>query len=382
MGDLRCQELRIVLASDLTLEVLGCNVEFVALGCLVAQCLGLLVQELECVVLCDVLALGCLDVVPCPLPQLTPRHLGSSSVLHEEVDGHAANAPYPSLHVAQTNVKVLANAVFGDLSWHVHVQQIVGSDVHIFPAHMHLVGFRHVFVEDLGCNGSKRGVSNPGAVVTSAHLAELVGANLCHGGVVRLLVVLDGDLGGHTTHCMHTSLVTGLDEQFDVCVHEGARHGDGVSVGEDEVRVLAETLDGAEDVVPATAVEARGVVAEFVDDLLLLVRVNDLCLQMSYLVHLKGGSDGLDQDSASDGAPLHANVVLGQVEDVVPQACLKMRFHLGQVEVWAGAALDELVGVVEEVQTEVEEAARDGLAVDSEVLLLKMPASGARNESG
>jgi hypothetical protein len=72
---------------------------------------------------------------------------------------------------------------------------------------------------------------------------------------------------------MHTSLVAGLDEQLDVCVHKGARHGDGVSVGEDEVGVLAETLDGAEDVVPATAVEARGVVAELVDDLVLLVCV-------------------------------------------------------------------------------------------------------------
>jgi hypothetical protein len=320
--------------------------------------------------------------MPGPLPQLTPRDLGSSRVLHEEVDGHAAHTAYPGFHVAEADVEVLANAVFGDLSWHVHVQQIVSSDVHIFPTHMHLVGFGHVLVEDLGCNGSERWVSDPSAIVTGAHLAELVCANLCHGSVVRLLVVLDGDLGSHTTHRVHATLVAGLDEQLDVCVHEGAGHSDGVSVWEDEVGILAETLDGAEDVVPATAVEARGVVAEFVDNLALLVCVVHLYLHMSYLVHLKGGSDGLDQDSASDGAALHANVVLGQIEYVVPQPCLEMRLHLGQVEVWSRAALDELVGIVKKVQTEVEEATGNGLAVNGEVLLLEMPPAGARNEGG
>jgi hypothetical protein len=320
--------------------------------------------------------------VSCPLPQLTPRYLGSSSVLHEVVDGHAADAPHPSLHVAQADVEVLPNAIFGDLAWHVHVQQIVGSDVHIFPAHMHLVGRGHVFVEDFGCNGSKRWVSDPGAVVTSAHLAELVGANLCHGGIVCLLVVLDGDLGSHTTHCVDASLVAGLDEQLDVCVHEGTAHGDRVSVRENKVGILSEALDGVEDVIPATAVEARRVIAELVDDLVLLVCVLDACSQISYLVHLKGSSDGLDQDSASDSASLHADVVLGQVEHVVPQSSLEMRLHLRQVEVRSSAALDELVGVVEEVQTKVEEATRDGLAVDSEVLLLEMPASSTRNKCG
>jgi hypothetical protein len=110
-------------------------------------------------------------------------------------------------------------------------------------------------------------VSHPGTIVTSAHLAKLVGANLCHGSIVCLLVVLDGNLSSHTTHSVDASLVAGLDKELDVCVHERACHGNGVSVGQDEVGVLAESLDGAEDVIPATAVETRRVVAKLVDDL-------------------------------------------------------------------------------------------------------------------
>jgi len=66
---------------------------------------------------------------------------------------------------------------------------------------------------------------------------------------------------------VNASFVARLDEELNISVHEGRGHGDGVSVGEDEVGVLAETLDGAEDVVPATAVQTSRVVAELIDDL-------------------------------------------------------------------------------------------------------------------
>src|SRR5690242_6237852 len=59
-----------------------------------------------------------------------------------------------------------------------------------------------------------------------------------------------------------------------------------------------------------------------------------------------------------------------------------MRLHLGQVEVWAEAALNKLVRIIKEVQTEVEKTTGDGLAVDSEVLLLKVPPTGTGDECG
>ena len=105
--------------------------------------------------------------------------------------------------------------------------------------------------------------------------------------------------------------------------------------------MLAELLDGAEDVVPAAAVEAGAVVAQLVDDLL----------------HLEGSQDRLDQNGSSDRAARHADVVLSEVEHVVPEPRLEARLHLGKVEVGAVAPALVLECVVEEVQTEVEQRA-------------------------
>jgi len=68
-------------------------------------------------------------------------------------------------------------------------------------------------------------------------------------------------------HGVHASPVAGLDQQLDVGVHERHGHGHGGTVRQDEVGVLAESLDDAEDVVPPTAVEARAVLTELVDNL-------------------------------------------------------------------------------------------------------------------
>ena len=165
---------------------------------------------------------------------------------------------------------------------------------------------------------------------------------------------------------MNTTTVAGLDQQTDVGIHERHGHGDSGTVGQDKVGVLAEALDEREDVIPTATVETGAVVAEFVDD----------------LIHLKSSSDGLDQNGTTDGSAGNTNVVLGQVEDIVPQTSLQVRFHLGQVEVRTEPAGHQLPGVVVEVQTKVEQTTGDGLAIDGEVLLIEVPASSTGNQSG
>ena len=122
---------------------------------------------------------------------------------------------------------------------------------------------------------------------------------------------------------MYSTLVAGLDEQLDICVHEGNCHSHSRSVGKNKVGVLAEAFDGVEDVVPATAVEAGRVVTELVDD----------------LVHLEGSCDSLNQNSCANGTSSHANVVLGEVEGIIPKPGLEVGFHLREVEVWAKSSL-------------------------------------------
>src|SRR4029078_6570679 len=54
----------------------------------------------------------------------------------------------------------------------------------------------------------------------------------------------------------------------------------------------------------------------------------------------------------------------------VPRAMrVEVRPHLGEIKVRAGAARHQLLGVVEEVEREVEERGADRLAVDGDVLL-------------
>lgn len=77
----RGQEISVVLARHLAREVLRGQLEFVALGRLLGQIVGLLFQELERIGLVNALALGRSHTVADPLPQLASRYLRGSSVL-------------------------------------------------------------------------------------------------------------------------------------------------------------------------------------------------------------------------------------------------------------------------------------------------------------
>ena len=79
--DVRCQEVGVVLARDLGLEVLSREAKLVALRRLGSQLLGLLLEQLERVALINALALGGGDAVAHPLPELRARYLGCGGVL-------------------------------------------------------------------------------------------------------------------------------------------------------------------------------------------------------------------------------------------------------------------------------------------------------------
>ena len=67
--------------------------------------------------------------------------------------------------------------------------------------------------------------------------------------------------------------------------------------------------------------------------------------------------------------------LFGMREDVVPQPRLGVALELRQVEVRAGSAVEQAAPVMEEVEAEIEQAGRDGLAVDLEVPLDQVPAT-------
>lgn len=104
--------------------------------------------------------------------------------------------------------------------------------------------------------------------------------------------------------------------------------------------------------------------------------------EIAHLVHLKCRGDGLDQHGASDGTSGHANIVLSQVENVVPHSGLQMALHLRKIKVWASSSLDQLLSIVVEVYTKIEEGGGDGLAIDGEMLFDHVPAACTGDEGG
>src|SRR5688572_1512433 len=137
------------------------------------------------------------------------------------------------------------------------------------------------------------------------------------------------------------------------------RHRDLLPVGQHELRVSAELLDEAEDVIPAAAVETDDVIPELPED----------------LVHLEGRENGFDQCRSLDRLRRKAEYLFGVAEHVRPEAGLQVTLGFRKVEVRAASALLESGVVVKQVETEVDESAGHGSTVDLQVLLRQVPAA-------
>lgn len=111
-----------------------------------------------------------------------------------------------------------------------------------------------------------------------------------------------GQLIYHAAHGVDSATVAGVYEEVGVGAHEVLGHADEGAVGEEAVRVGAERLDVAEDVVPAAAVEPRRVFAQLVQD----------------LVHLEHRWQRLHQHRCPDAPELDPSSFLRSLEHPVP----------------------------------------------------------------
>jgi hypothetical protein len=301
-----------------------------------------------------------------PLPELGAGDLGRRRVLHQVVDAHRAAAPEPGPEVDQRHADVVADAVLRDpAAGDREAEEVRRADLHVLAHDVELVRpLAEDAVEDLTNRRHQVRVGHPGAVEPVGGLALLVLADLHERPLVNLGVLPAGDERGHAADGVGTAPVAGLDEELRVGAHEAGGHGDLRAVGEQRVLPLPELLDDAEDVVPATRVQPRRMLAQLVED----------------LVHLEDGEDRLDQARRLDRAARDAQHVLRVAEDLVPEASLEVALHLRQIEEGAVRASRELPRVVEEVEPEVEERGRDGPPVHGDVLLRKVPAARAHEE--
>ena len=220
-------------------------------------------------------------------------------------------------------------------------------------------------VEDLGADGDEVRVRHPRPVEPGLGLAGLVLAHLGERALVDLGVAPARDERRHAADRERTTAVAGADQQVAVGLHHRSRHRHGIAVGEGEGRsCVTEVLDDAEQVVPAPGVQPGGVVAQLVED----------------LVHLEGRGDRLDQHRRPHRPVRHPQRRLGVAEDLVPEPRLEVGLHLGQVVVRPAAAGQQLAGVVEEVQAEVDEGRDHRPAVRGQVRLVEVPAARSRQD--
>src|SRR5437762_3473273 len=85
-----------------------------------------------------------------------------------------------------------------------------------------------------------------------------------------------------------SAAVAGLEAELGVRAHEMRGHRHERAVRQTKVAPVAELLDARKNIIPAAAVETRGMRAQLVQD----------------LVHLERGKNGLDQDRRLDSAAI------------------------------------------------------------------------------
>ena len=224
------------------------------------------------------------------LPDLGAGDFRRGGVLHQVVDGHRAVAGDPDGGVGDGHVEVQAQPGLGDLALRRRrcpaagpaVTETSGRCLSSWLGRSPEHGVEHLLADRHQVR-----VGHPGAVEAVVRLAGLVRADLLEGLGGDLGFAPVGDDGRHAAHGEGAAVVAGLDQQFRVGAHERRRHGHGGAVRQHKAGAgVAEVLDDAEQVVPAAGVQAGGVVAQLVED----------------LVHLERGRDGLDQHGGADGA--------------------------------------------------------------------------------
>src|SRR5215212_6085694 len=131
------------------------------------------------------------------------------------------------------------------------------------------------------------------------------------------------------------------------------RHRDQCPIRQEEVRLISEPLDAGKNVIPAPAVEPGGMLAQLVKNLL----------------HLERCRNRLDQNGGANRSLRNAKFILRELEGIIPNPRFQVALHLREVKIRTGAASEQLLRVVEKVETEIEETAGDRRAIDQHVFL-------------
>ena len=183
---------------------------------------------------------------------------------------------------------------------------------------------------------------DPGAVVAVAGFAFLVRAHFRERFFVRGRIVLHRNLRRHSAHRERVPAMTRLDAEQRIRMHEMRRHRDQRAIGQKKIRFVPKFFDAGKNVIPAAAIQPGGMFAQFVKN----------------FVHFKRGRNRLDQNRRANRAARNAELVLREIENVVPNARFEMALHFRQIKIRAAPARDQFPGVVKKVRDRNQRAHR------------------------
>ena len=158
--------------------------------------------------------------------------------------------------------------------------------------------------------------------------------------------------------------MAGFNQQARVGAEERFIHRHYLTVRQYAVWVILQGFDIAEDVIPAAAVQANNVVTQRVQN----------------LVHLENRRQRFNQQRGFDGAARQVEAVFRKAEYLVPPGRFLPGLRFRQIEIGAAAFGQQRFVVVEKVEREIKQAARDGFTAPCHVLFRQVQAAHAADK--
>ena len=158
--------------------------------------------------------------------------------------------------------------------------------------------------------------------------------------------------------------MAGFDQQARVGAQERFIHGHDLAIRQYAVGIVFQGFDVAENIVPASAVQADNVVAQGVQN----------------FIHLEHGWQRFNQQRGFDGAARQVETIFRIAEDLAPPGRFLPGLRFWQIEIRAAAFCQQVLVVVEEIEREIKQAARNGFPTPGDMFFRQVQAAYATDQ--
>ena len=206
-------------------------------------------------------------------------------------------------------------------------------------------------------------MGNPRAVVTVTGFKLFIGFHLVEHLIVPLCVFAR-DKSRHAAHRKGAALVAGFDQQTRVGAQERFIHGHNLAIRQYAIGIVFQGFDVAENIVPASAVQADNMVAQGVQN----------------FIHLEHGRQRFNQQGGLDGTARQVETIFRVAEHFAPPGRFLPGLRFWQIEIRAAAFCQQILVVMEEIKREIKQAARNGFPTPGDMFFRQVQAAYATDQ--